>query len=220
MSLGIFSQAERRSPLRGLGATSIIPGECWNQPNFKSCHGLAYSAAVRHCDALGFRAGAQRDACIVSKADADALRSCGCRLTGGSSASTAPTLLPWRGSTPDSRVSSLQRAVNSQITPKGYPALGVDGKLGAGTCGAARLSDREFGTAFMSQYRLADVCQSYTEPRKAGGLGPSLPTTLEPAPQTSTASLLGGFDLKMLLMVGAVGVGAMLLFSGDKEKKE
>ena len=221
MTLGIFGNTRRplgivapSAPATAAG--SSIPAQCWDVPGFKDCHGRAYAAAAARADANNLT-GTRRTEYITTMTDVDALKNCGC-TPGGSASSGGSQALPWKAY--DARTVSLQNAVNQVLKAKGYPAMTVDGKLGPGTCGAAKLSDREYGTAFSQQYGLAASCQSYTEPRKSSGASFSpLPTTEEPTPMVQTSSMFAGLDLKMMLLVGAVAVGAVFLLSDDKKKK-
>jgi len=91
---------------------------------------------------------------------------------------------------------ALQKQLNVLLRTKGLCAMGEDGKLGAGTCGAAQM----FGMA-------PGTCQAFTTPKPCpgGAIAPASPATLPAAtaaPKSSRA---------LLYIAGAVAIGAIAL---------
>jgi hypothetical protein len=58
----------------GLGVTSTIPGECWDQAGFKACHADAYRVAQLECQ----NQGRNNDDCIAPRADQITMQGCKC----------------------------------------------------------------------------------------------------------------------------------------------
>lgn len=219
MSLGILGH-------RGIGLTDIesqyqtpVPApaaNCWNQSGFKTCHDQNYRA----CQAYGLTQqspGKALDNCVYDKD-----RFCGCAAGVNSPAGGALTM---GNKTSDPRVVDLQKAINAVLTKNGYAAVGTDGKLGPGTCGAAREADK-FGAGLMAKYGLASVCTSFTTPPKSGGgfTAPSSAPVATPGSSnnvslTTTQSSFLGMNTQTLLLVAAVAAGAWVFFGPKKGEK-
>jgi len=219
MSLGVLGSR----PVMGLGATPPKPW-CWKAAGypwgaaFDTCHAKCYNFCVGQKRWPGTVDG---DKCVY---DCD-WETCDCPTSQPTTPSTTRTT-PGPSTTPalvmgnktsDPRVVELQKAINAVLTKNGYAAIGTDGKLGPGTCGAAREADK-LGAGLMAQYGLTSVCTSFTPPVKSGGGFSSGGGggSLAP-PDTLSAGTVLGMDMKTLLLVGAVAFGAYTLF-GKKKK--
>lgn len=209
----------------GLGATPPQPW-CWKAAGypwgaaFDACHGRCYNFCVGQKRWPGTVDG---DKCVY---DCDWTQ-CECptsppttapKTTPSSGGASAGATLVMGNKTSDPRVVELQQAINAVLTKNGYAAVGTDGKLGPGTCGAAREADK-FGAGLMARYGLAGVCTSFTTPVKSGGGGFSTPGggSLAPPADTLSAGSFMGMDTKTMLLVGAVVLGAYVMF-GKKKK--
>ena len=204
----------------GLGTTPPQPW-CWKAAGypwgaaFDACHGKCYNFCVGQKRWPGTVDG---DKCVY---DCDR-ETCECptsppttapKTTAGTAPSTGSGLV-MGNKTSDPKVVQLQQAINAILTRNGYAAIGTDGKLGPGTCGAAREADK-FGGNLMSQYGLAGVCTSFTTPVRSGG-GFSTPGPVGPAPDTLSSGTMLGMDAKMLMLIGAVALGAYVMFGKKK----
>lgn len=125
--------------------------------------------------------------------------------------------------TPDDATKALQAQINGFLAAKGMAPLTVDGKLGAGTCGAARYLDQNSGTALMSGYGLTAICKSYTDPKPQGSSSTPKPVNIS-APAnpdafaTTQDSTIFGMPGKTvgIIVLGAVG---LYLFTQKKKGK-
>jgi hypothetical protein len=119
--------------------------------------------------------------------------------------------------TGDPKVSALQKALNTALRAHGFQPLTVDGKLGAGTCGAVAWagnlpdSDPLFttpGVEYMAPGTLIDdsgapVCQTFTYPTPVGSKKPYVPPStfsqalpwMQVNPQTGTVQTQINNDL-------------------------
>lgn len=153
-----------------LGA-STIPGTCWDVPGFKDCHAQQWQKANTDCqkDASLYFNG-DMSACIDAYADQGAYTTCVPKYCPKSTSVVKPADvgLTWRNTTPNPKVTALQKAINAILVKNGYDQIGVDGKLGAGTCGGAMFVDQNFDGSFYQDYGLAKICQSATVPTKNG----------------------------------------------------
>jgi len=233
MSLGILSGRNTRV-LRGLGGEPPPAPWCWKSAGyawgaaFDACHANNWKA----CDGQNYElklAGkpqmtkAQFDDCVYikdnTKCDCPALNP-GPKPGGTTVAATGPALT-MGNKTSDARVVELQRAINATLTRNGYAAIGTDGKLGPGTCGAAREADK-FGAGLMAKYGLSSVCTSFTAPVRSGGIvssgGGGGGAPLTPPPDTLSSGTMFGMDTKTVLLVVAVAAGAYI-FLGKKKPK-
>lgn len=157
--------------LRGLAGAlgDVVPWQCWDKSGFKDCHAKSWAKAEPYCKSLiaddKSMYGGDVNSCISQVTDAYDWQNC------------VPTYCPpakgaggisWRNTTPNATVSKLQAALNVYLKSMGYDQLGVDGKLGSGTCGAAYYIDDWKGTTFYRDYGLAKVCQTLKVPTKSG----------------------------------------------------
>lgn len=223
MSLGILSHG--RTPGRSLsgGALGAVAPKswCWKAAGypwgaaFDACHAKNYQFCV---DQKRWPGTVDGDKCVF---DADWER-CECPTSqptsapkagsGGGAASGAA--LTMGNKTSDPRVVELQKAINTVLTKNGYAAIGTDGKLGPGTCGAAREADT-FGAGLMAKYGLASACTSFTAPVKSGGGGNFSQSSVTPLEPVSAGFL--GMNTNTWLLIAAVAGGAYVLL-GDKKK--
>jgi hypothetical protein len=236
MSYGILSGKSKRV-FSGLGAEPPPAPWCWGAAGyawgaaFDACHAKNWKT----CDGQNYElklAGkpqmtkTQFDDCVYIKDNMN----CDCpgiapTAKAGATATPASTAgkLTMGNKTSDPRVAELQRAINATLVPKGYLAISTDGKLGPGTCGAAREADN-FGAGLMAKYGLTGVCTSFTTPAKSGGGvtssgGGAPPTLVAPAPTTISPTSSAGFlgmNMPTLLLVAAAGIGAYV-FLGPKK---
>jgi len=232
MSLGILgAPATRGRTLGQMGALGQVAPKpwCWKAAGypwgaaFDACHAKNYQFCVNQKRWPGTVDG---DKCVF---DAD-WETCQCPTSPpttaqpsrpGASAPSAAAPLVMGNKTSDPRVAELQAAINAVLTKNGYAAVGTDGKLGPGTCGAAREADK-FGAGLMAKYGLASVCTSFTTPVRSGGGGGGFPggAPLAPAPDTLSAGTgFLGMDSKTLLLVGAIGIGVYVVFGKKKPAK-
>jgi hypothetical protein len=225
MSLGILGGPPMAR--RGLSGEPPPDPWCWDYPGFKACHDRNWKTCdgKRYEDKLQNKIWTtpQFDDCVHVKDN----MSCDCPAiapkSGASAAPAAGSGLVMGNKTSDPRVAALQQAINAVLTKNGYAAIGTDGKLGPGTCGAAREADK-FGAGLMAKYGLASVCTSFTTPVRSGGSSVSVPgggAPLSPQADTLTVSKAGflGMDTKMLLLLGAAAVGAYVVFGKKKPAK-
>lgn len=126
---------------------------------------------------------------------------------------------PWKAYS--EKTKALQTATNSLLAQAALCPIPVDGKLGAGTCGARKyLNDNKdrFFTG-IAQIAYPSTCQSFTTPASlttgCGNAAPKSPTSISPAstPAASPVFEAGmssgtkrtlGFALGGLLAIGAV----------------
>jgi hypothetical protein len=216
MSLGILGTR----PQHGLGATPPKPW-CWKAAGyawgaaFDQCHAGCYSFCTQQKRYPGTVDG---DKCVY---DCDWER-CDCPTSppttpasGGAAAPAASASLVMGNKTSDPRVVQLQQEINATLSRNGYSAVGTDGKLGPGTCGAAREADK-FGAGLMAKYGLTAVCTSFTPPVKSGGFGPSPGGASLAPPDTLQSGTLLGMDSKTVMLIAAVAAGAYVLFGKKK----
>jgi hypothetical protein len=227
MALGILSG--RAVGHRALSGEPPPAPWCWDYPGFKDCHQRSWKG----CDGKNYElklAGkpqmtkAEFDDCVYTRDNMD----CDCpALDPKRSSTTSSTVtsasssgLVFGNTTPNAQTQSLQRDVNALLTAHGMAAISTDGKLGAGTCGAARFADRTFGSTLMSKYGLTSVCKSFTEPRapvsvaaptvvSSSSASAVRPSALEPA----EASII---TPRNLVIAAAVAAGAWFFFGRKK----
>lgn len=103
--------------------------------------------------------------------------------------------LAWRNTNYDAETAALQQALNAQLGRLGYNPIGVDGELGAKTCGAygtlsvsdsclkdatcAALVQKYYGALLGGGTTSGGLCQSFTYPSKVGSTAPSPPPALK-----------------------------------------
>lgn len=121
---------------------------------------------------------------------------------------------PWKEYSADTK--ALQQVTNEALKAHGYCPIGVDGKLGAATCGAVQ---KMLDLTGQSEQSPPSTCQSFTAPKK-GPCGVSTPAPAAPAPPATTAMTMtprgksGGTMWIVLGGVVAVGaIGAAVYFS-------
>jgi len=146
-SLGLVEQAEAglgggwsheagERWLGGMGDWADAQG-CRTVAAFNTCDNDQFSRAQQDCYALrdaqggDYRPYIDFDSCVRSKHEQRLLSNC-VKYCPGPSASD----YPWGSVSEKTR--ALQRDVNQQLDWLGYQNIGVDGKLGATTCGAAK----------------------------------------------------------------------------------
>lgn len=104
------------------------------------------------------------------------------------------TQYPW--GQPSPATAALQKQLNALLRPKGLCPVSEDGKLGAGTCGAAKT----FGMA-------PSTCQSFAPVRSCGvATPPALPNSTQP-----TQAIRGRSALYVAGGILAVGVVAFFV---------
>lgn len=120
---------------------------------------------------------------------------------------------PWKEYSEDTV--QLQTLVNQSLKVNGYNQIGVDGKLGPGTCGAVKeMCDLAVAKGGSCTVDVPDTCQAFTKPTKVGTTAPP-PTPPKPGPVTpgpATDQLtMGGRDkgTTWLILGGVVAVGAI-----------
>lgn len=125
--------------------------------------------------------------------------------------------MPWREKS--NATVALQSTINAHLLGMGMCPIGVDGKMGGGTCGAARyVLDKKGDTG---DGEMPDVCAAHrsewvTPKKNTGGCGTpaatpvvaastavSVPTNLSPGMSSGTKRALG-FALGGVLAIGAV----------------
>jgi hypothetical protein len=209
MALGILNGT--LPPARALHGEPPPAPWCWDHPGFKACHERSW----KNCDGKNYElklAGkpqmtkAQFDDCVYVRDNMD----CDCpALDPKRSTTTAPTVssagLVFGNTTPNAQTQQLQRDVNALLTGHGMSAISTDGKLGAGTCGAARYVDRTFGSALQAKYGLSTVCKSYTEPSTISVAAPRAPNTapVDTSFEPQEASILTPRNLAIGAAIGA-----------------
>lgn len=186
---GIFGSNVLGAIDRG-GMGQIDPtGKDWNTPVYQACMGQ-YLADV--CgDVLP---GLPQSLCVEKVQDQCIKKAQEALAAGGGSAPSSSSY-PW-GKYSDA-TKALQQQLNTKLVALGYKPIDVDGKLGKGTCGAAREVWPEMEP---------NTCQGWTKPTKAsGGLAPPVKSTttdvVTPPTNRSNALLIGG-----LIAAGAVGL--------------
>lgn len=102
---------------------------------------------------------------------------------------------PWLVESEETKV--LQRRINSAIVPRGYCRLTVDGKLGARTCGGARIA----GIAPPS------TCQSFSDPGRCPASTTPEPEEFVPSPTVSS-----GTSPLVIAGVAAAAIAAAYFF--------
>jgi hypothetical protein len=225
MSLGILGQRSLRGTA-ALGATPPPAAWCWKAAGypwgaaFDTCHAGCYQFCVQQKRWPGTEDG---DACVYGcdreRCDCPTSRPTTAPKTGATTTTTTGSPLVMGNKSSDPRVAGLQSEINATLTRNGYAAIGTDGKLGPGTCGAAREADK-FGAGLMAKYGLASVCTSFTTPVKSGGGfvspgGGGGGASLAP-PDTLSSGTLLGMDTKTVLLVAGIGIAAWA-FLGKKK---
>lgn len=225
MTLGILGSSSGRRSMGSLGAevSNFPPPKawCWKASGypwgaaFDACHAANYQKCVAKKLWPGTKDG---DNCVNAydlTCDCPASQPTYTPGKAPASASSASGLT-MGNKTSDPRVVELQKAINAILTKNGYPAISADGKLGPGTCGAAREADK-FGGNLMSQYGLTSVCTSFNAPvRSGGGFSPS-PSEASLVPESSGG--LFGLDSQTIMIGGLVVLGLWAML-GDKKKEK
>ena len=212
----------------GLGSTSWsvtnpvpqVPASCWSAPNFGGCQAWAISSPNADCQALA-KAGNWDDEslknCIEDKYRYRMINTC----IGGCAA--GKITYPGMPAAPSSTTSpvpmtilELQKALNLLLKPAGICALTEDGKLGAKTCGAAKMFRPDV---------VPTECASkgYTNPGPCAAVAPASTSSgiiVKPASAqvlpTSTASLLGSTKWIIGSSI-AVAVGLVMVAIAKKK---
>lgn len=132
--------------LRGvaLGASNI-PGTCWDVDGFKDCHAAQWKYAQKKCEGgEAAKFGGSVDRCIEAYTDDLAWVSCVpqyCPQTSMPTRKSGSDGIPVYGDGKVyNKVTALQTLLNKDLKALNYNLIGVDGKLGKGTCGAAQLA--------------------------------------------------------------------------------
>ena len=130
--------------------------------------------------------------------------------------------LTYDNQTPDDATKALQAQISGFLAAKGMAPLTVDGKLGAGTCGAARYLDQNSGTQFMSGYGLTSICKAYTDPKPAGSSSKPTPVNIS-SPSSASPDAFATQDSTIFGMpaktVGIIVLGAVGLYLFTNKKK-
>lgn len=222
-----------RFGVRGLGE---VPASCWDTPGFKDCHTRVLGDAYNVCKKQGIQqfktdiwgnpitiSGQPQESqewqnCYKSTSDELIARNCVTPLCSGAS-SSAPTVdsgpssvslqcedLP-SGTFPKGTYSNwtllLQNCINNKLGPG---KVVVDGKLGPGTCAAAKLA---------GLYVPRECSGTGTSTSSGGGGQSSLPSSTENIQQLKTKSSMGIW----LAAVAVVGAGAYFLTKKKRGSK-
>jgi len=159
MSLGILGSTQgtkkvarplgfrpaRGYSLRGALGASNIPGTCWDVPGFKDCHAAQWKYAQKKCEGgEAAKFGGSVDKCIEAYTDDLAWVSCVpeyCPQTSAPARKSGSDGIPVYGDgIIYKKVTALQTLLNKDLLALKYNLIGVDGKLGKGTCGATLLA--------------------------------------------------------------------------------
>lgn len=189
--------------LRGLGGAlgaSNLPGSCWDAAGFKDCHAKAYAEAQAECAGGLAQSGYGGDmgTCVERNADAYAWAGCVNKYCPQSTKPkiSGPQPLAWKNTSYNSLVAEIQKKVNPYLKKLGANQIGVDGKLGPGTCGAAYFVDGVEGTTIYSDYGMASVCKALSMPTKAGTTTPMQTIAVTPqVTHTATETIVEKTDL-------------------------
>ena len=134
------------TPVRGLGAlgASNVPGTCWDVDGFKDCHAAQWKYAQKKCEGGEASKFGSVDKCIEAYTDDLAWVSCVpqyCPQTSMPTRKSGSDGIPVYGDGKVyNKVTALQSLLNKDLKALNYNLIGVDGKLGKGTCGATQLA--------------------------------------------------------------------------------
>lgn len=132
--------------LRGLGAlgASNIPGTCWDVDGFKDCHAAQWKYAQKKCESGEASKFSSVDKCIEAYTDDLAWVSCVpeyCKQGSMPARKSGSDGIPVYGDrVVYNKVKAVQGLLNKDLKANNYNLLGVDGKLGKGTCGGMKLA--------------------------------------------------------------------------------
>jgi hypothetical protein len=211
----------------GLGLTTVtgryIPDSCFPSSAFQDCAIRQFASARAVCKGDGWSKLGYRDifACEADQHDVATINMCVPKHCGGEGAPAA-AFYPWGVHSADTE--QLQRDLNTILKPNDRCPLAVDGKLGPGTCGAAKWADANFG-GVVTTPPPPFTCKSFTEPGRCPSgetpvvVAPPLPAPpppLAPRPpqKSSKASMwaIGG-------LLAAVAVGGAYALSRKKKRR-
>lgn len=231
MSLGILDVPATRSRnvKKSLGSEPPPDQWCWTYPGFTDCHNANWAKInaqqqdlIQQHDVLKVpgatppMTSAQFDDAVYvldnTRCDCPALDPNRNKTT--TATTTTAAALTYGNSTPNAQTTALQNEINIVFVAHGLKPITADGKLGAGTCGAARYADQNFGTTLQAKYGLS-VCKAYTSP-VATTVATKAPVTTSAAPTTAAAST-SAVSTQTMLIVGALAAGAYFVF-GRKKK--
>lgn len=116
---------------------------------------------------------------------------------------------------------AVQKDINHTLRAKGACAISQDGKLGAGTCGAARWAVSQGGGGRSASLMLmGGACKEYRDPSRPPCNGGGVSRTLASPPgypATLEAYKAPGADRKWLYVgVAALGVGGVIVWRGSR----
>lgn len=178
-SLGLSGSYSRARTLRAIGAlgtatiTSQVPWQCWQSPDFQSCHAQSFNLATQDCATkAATEFDGNMDNCLVVYGDLYDSENCEPKYCASSMPATAQPVSA-------SAIKSIQASLNAQLAAQGFKPIAVDGKIGPATCGAAAYVTAltPGATNPLSPYFGKGVCLTMTYPTKVGTTTPvSVPT--------------------------------------------
>ncbi len=126
-----------RTSYSGLGSSAApgeVPWQCWGIQAFQDCHAKNFAKNQQICGPGGDAAkyGMSVDDCINNYT---AMDDAGCV---SSNCQQYAAIANQTAAMPAATVKQAQAQLNADLKKYGYKTIGVDGKLGPATCGAAR----------------------------------------------------------------------------------